>query len=148
MTALIIADDEYFLKELPVARADVLIVCGDLADADISSAAERCGRRQILAVKGNHDSGAPFRKPIVDLHLRTVEFQGLTFGGFCGAWRYKPVGHYLFEQHEVERMLSNFPRVDIFVTHNSPRLIHERDEDVHVGFAGFNTYGCAVRPDG
>jgi len=98
MTALVIADDEDFLKALPVAPADVLISCGDLPDADILMAAERCGCRQIFAVKGNHDSGAPFRKPIVDLHLQTFQFEGITFGGFCGAWRYKPVGHYLFEQ--------------------------------------------------
>src|SRR6478609_3722366 len=146
MTVLVIADDEYFLKGLPVAPADVLISCGDLADADILTAGERSGCRQIFAVKGNHDSGAPFRKPIIDLHLRTVEFQGITFGGFCGAWRYKPVGHYLFEQHEVEQLLSNFPRVDILVAHNSPRLIHERDEDTHVGFAAFNTYLSRTRP--
>ena len=60
MTALVIADDEYFLKSLPVAPADVLISCGDLPDADIVMAAERCGCQQIFAVKGNHDSGAPF----------------------------------------------------------------------------------------
>ena len=146
MTALVIADDEDFLKALPVAPADVLISCGDLPDADILMAAERCGCRQIFAVKGNHDSGAPFLKPIVDLHLQTFQFEGITFGGFCGAWRYKPVGHYLFEQDEVEQLLSSFPAVDVFVAHNSPRLVHERDEDTHVGFTAFNIYLSRAKP--
>ncbi len=73
-------------------------------------------------VKGNHDYDAPFDPRITDLHLKTVEIDGLTFGGFGGSWRYKPKGAFLFEQDEVSTALSAFPRVDIFVAHNSPRL--------------------------
>jgi Icc-related predicted phosphoesterase len=37
-------------------------------------------------------------------------------------------------------MLRSFPRVDVFIAHNSPRGIHERDDDVHQGFDGFLEY--------
>ena len=40
----------------------------------------------------------------------------------------------------------NFPPVDIFVAHNSPRFIHERDEEVHVGFNAFVRYVRRTKP--
>jgi Icc-related predicted phosphoesterase len=146
MTALVIADDELVANELPEASADLLVSCGDLPDDVILRAAARCGCRHILAVKGNHDSGAPFPPPILDLHLRTVRFHGLVFGGFCGAWKYKPVGHHLFDEAQVETNLASFPAVDVFVAHNSPRLVHDRDDEVHVGFAAFTNYVTRTRP--
>jgi Icc-related predicted phosphoesterase len=140
MNVLIIADDDSAISQLPENRTDLLISCGDLVDLSISRAAARCKCKQILAVKGNHDSSAPFPSPVVDLHLRTFEFDGLRFGGFCGSWKYKPRGNYLFEQSEVEAVLSAFPKVDVFVAHNSPFQIHDKDDDVHLGFVSFASY--------
>jgi len=146
MTLLVIADDESVLNKLPDAQADILISCGDLPDGIILRAAQRCRCRHILAVKGNHDSSASFEAPIVDLHLSSHPVRGLVFGGFCGAWKYKPKGNYLFEQQEVEAALSTFPRVDVLVAHNSPRMIHDRDDEVHVGFNAFNSYISRTHP--
>ena len=146
MNLLVIADDESVGSHIPDCPADVLVSLGDLADDIISQTADRCHCREILAVKGNHDSSAPFRLPIRDLHLVVFRFRGVTFGGFCGSWKYKPRGNYLFEQFEVEQSLSSFPRVDVFLAHNSPRLVHDRDDDVHVGFAAFNNYVERAKP--
>jgi Icc-related predicted phosphoesterase len=146
MNLLIIADDEYVGRNAPESQADVLISCGDIPDETILQAASRCRCREILAVKGNHDSSGPFRQPIRDMHLATFQFRGVTFGGFCGSWKYKPKGNYLFEQSEVENMLAAFPPVDVFVAHNSPRLVHDRDDEVHLGFASFSNYIQRARP--
>ena len=146
MTLLVIADDEALLARLPQAQADVLVSCGDLPDETILRAADRCHCRCILAVKGNHDSSAPFQGPIIDLHLRSHAVRGVTFGGFCGAWKYKPKGNHLFEQAEVESALAAFPRVDVFVAHNSPRMVHDRDDEVHIGFVAFNSYIARAQP--
>lgn len=146
MTLLVIADDETLLSSLPDVPCDTLVSCGDLSDETILRAAARCRCRNILAVKGNHDSSAQFPSPIVDLHLREHTVGGITFGGFCGAWKYKPKGNFLFDQAEVETKLSAFPRVDIFVAHNSPRMIHDREDDVHLGFSAFNTYIDRIHP--
>ncbi len=140
MNLLIIADDESITSRLPEVKTDLLISCGDLPDEVILRAAGRCACNHILAVKGNHDSGANFPTPMVDLHLRIFNFRGISFGGFCGSWKYKPRGHYLFEQSEVETALASFQKVDVFVAHNSPRLTHDRDDDVHLGFVAFNNY--------
>jgi Icc-related predicted phosphoesterase len=143
---MIIADDDSVAALVPDVRVDLLVACGDLADVSIARAASRCKPRSIFAVKGNHDSNAPFPSPIGDLHLQTRTFEGLTFGGFAGSWKYKPRGHHLFEQSEVEAALMDFPRADILVTHNSPRLVHERDDDVHIGFTALNSYIAKQQP--
>jgi Icc-related predicted phosphoesterase len=140
MTALVIADDDSAINQLPENRADVLISLGDVLELSMNRAAARCGCRNIVAVKGNHDSASPFAAPVVDLHLKTFEFGGLRFGGFGGSWKYKPRGHHLFEQHEVESALRTFPKVDVFVAHNSPLGIHDIDDEVHTGFAAFLPY--------
>ena len=146
MNLLIIADDESVARQLPNLRADLLISCGDLPDEVILEAAQTCKCRAVFAVKGNHDSSGQFRLPIQDLHLKTSPFAGLTFGGFCGSWKYKPRGNYLFEQSEVANALSVFRPVDIFVTHNSPHHVHDRDDEVHTGFVAFNSYIARIQP--
>lgn len=146
VNALIIADDEFAAKQTPKCAADVLISLGDMPDSVILEVAARCGCKEVLAVKGNHDSAAPFPNPIRDLHLKTINFGGVVFGGFCGSWKYKPKGHHLFEQEEVEHLLNDFPPVDVFIAHNSPRLIHDRDDEVHLGFIAFSNYIARASP--
>lgn len=93
-----------------------------------------------MAVRGNHDLNAPFPAGVIDLHLNVVSFGGLKFGGFGGSWRYKSRGYNLYTQEEAERLLESIPPVDIFVAHNSPAGVHERDSDAHQGFRTFNAY--------
>jgi len=142
----IIADDENVAQQVPELPADLLLSLGDLPDETILRIAGRCGCREILAVKGNHDGSAPFAAPIRGLHLKTFAFRGVRFGGFCGVWKYKPKGNHLFEQGDVERLMRGFPPVDVFLAHNSPRLIHDREDDVHTGFVAFNNYITKAAP--
>jgi Icc-related predicted phosphoesterase len=140
MNLLFIADDESLGSGLPECNVDILVSCGDLPDPIILEAARKCHCREVVAVKGNHDSSGSFPVPVRDLRLNIFGFRGVTFGGFCGSWKYKPRGNYLFEESEVDRLMGPFSPVDIFVAHNSPRLIHDREDDVHLGFAAFNNY--------
>jgi len=146
MKLAIICDDEFEARRIPAQEVDVLVSLGDLPDSVILEVANQCCPKEILAVKGNHDSAAPFPKPIRDLHLKTFTLDGVTFGGFCGAWKYKPKGNYLFEQDEVEKFMADFPAVQIFISHNSPRGVHDRDDEVHVGFVGLSNYIARVKP--
>lgn len=43
-------------------------------------------------------------------------------------------------------MLAAFPPVDIFLSHNSPRGIHDREDEVHYGFEGLTTYISKENP--
>lgn len=146
MNLLILADDDACERKIGDERADVLVSCGDIADGVIARIAAKVEAAQVLAVKGNHDSSGTFPGPIVDLHLREYTLDGIRFGGFAGSWRYKPRGNYLFDQEEVERLMATFPAVDVFVAHNSPRRIHDRDDNVHFGFDAFVSYIERAKP--
>ena len=146
MRALILADIDELHWYHGRGHADLVLAVGDTADSLILEAANAYGAPRIFAVKGNHDATTAFTEGITDLHLARVEFGGLTFGGFHGAWRYKPRGPYLFEQAEVAALLAAFPSVDIFVAHNSPQTVHAKDDGIHTGFAAFDTYIAQRRP--
>lgn len=145
MKLLVIADDDSFSKG-PVERADVLISCGDISDQVILQVAQAAACSRIFAVKGNHDGAGPFPDPISDLHLRTENYSSLTLGGFRGSWKYKPRGHFLYDQDEVAESMAKMPAVDIFVAHNSPRHVHDKDDEVHTGFEAFVAYIRRARP--
>ena len=139
MKLAVIADDD--TCPIPTGDSvDALVSCGDVIDDYIFYSARKLNAPPILAVKGNHDSSAEFPEEIVDLHLNVHEFRGIRFGGFNGSWKYKPRGNYIYEQDEVERFLRGFPTVDVFVAHNSPWGVHDRDDDIHYGFKAFNEY--------
>lgn len=143
---LVIADIEDLRWKHGSGHADVLLSCGDVPDQVILEAADAWGCGLIFAVKGNHDAIFPFPSPIVDLHLKIVEHDGIRFGGWNGAWKYKPRGHFLYDQAEVAASLCSFPPTDVFLSHNSPRGIHDRDDGVHVGFDGLGSYVARAKP--
>ena len=146
MNILVLADDDGTRHQLTNQPADLVLSLGDLSDQIILNIAKQARCSRIFGVKGNHDSGRPFPRPIVYLHLVVQTVDWIRFGGFNGSWRYKPKGHFLYEQQEVERLLAEFPPVDVFVAHNSPRNIHECDTNAHQGFDAFISYIKRVQP--
>lgn len=146
MNVLVLADDESCEQQVGDEPAEVVIACGDFHEAVIARIAQKVRAAHVLAVKGNHDGSGEFPDPIVDLHLREYTLGGIRFGGFAGSWRYKPRGYHLFDQEEVTRLLASFPPVDVFVAHNSPRGVHDRDDHVHYGFDAFVSYIELAKP--
>ncbi len=146
MILLVIADDDGVRDKVEPKKADLLISCGDIAESTILQVARRTDCSCICAVKGNHDSHLDFQPPIVDLHLALQEQNGLRLGGFNGSWKYKPRGNYLYEQSDACRLLADFPAVDVFVSHNSPRHVHDREDEVHLGFDAYVEYIQRAQP--
>jgi uncharacterized protein len=146
MRAILIADDDSLVGKIPNESADVLISLGDIYDSTIERAQKGYRFPKVFAIKGNHDAETNFPAGVIDLHLTVSEHQGIRFGGFCGCWKYKPRGRYLFEQSEVTSALRSFPAVDVFIAHNSPQGLHERDTSVHQGFTAFMDYIDRVQP--
>jgi Icc-related predicted phosphoesterase len=146
MRLLVLADIDDLHWQHGTGHADVLISCGDVSDSVILDAAQawRCAR--IIAVKGNHDSPVAFAVPIMDGHLRVREHCGVIFGGFNGSWRYKPRGHFLYDQAEAAALLPGLPEADVLISHNSPRGVHDREDGVHCGFDGLRAYMERAKP--
>lgn len=146
MRVLAIADDDSLVGQLGATGVDLMLCLGDLWDSSLEKARERYAPGKVFGVRGNHDSAAPFPPFVESLHLEIRHHGALSFAGFGGSWRYKPRGHHLFEQEEVSLLLRDFPRVDVFIAHNSPRGVHERDDHVHQGFDGFSEYIDRTQP--
>lgn len=146
MRILVLADLDDLHWRGASEGADLVVACGDVADALILEAAAAAGCDTIFAVKGNHDSAAPFPDPIVDLHLAAAAFQDTTFAGLNGCWRYKPRGHFLYDQHEAQALVERLPAAQVLVSHNSPLGVHDRDDEVHLGFAALHSYLRRSKP--
>lgn len=146
MRLLILADIDDTHWSGASGQADIVLSCGDVSDNVILEAATAYTCSTIFTVKGNHDSPMPFKEPIKGLHLQVHEYEGITFGGLNGSWKYKLRGHFLYEQWEVDTFLASFPHVDILLSHNSPRGIHDRDDDIHTGFDGLRSYILQKQP--
>jgi uncharacterized protein len=147
LNIIAIADDDYLVGHIePNAEVDILISLGDLYDVTLQKAIDLYAPEHVLAVRGNHCVDDEFPVPTIDLHLQTIELFGLTFGGFSGSWQYKKVGNHMYTQDEAHQLLENFPAVDVFIAHNSPRGIHERDTGIHQGFDAFIEYIDRAQP--
>ena len=146
MRILVLSDIQDFHWKHGAGQADLILSCGDVSDQVILEAAEAYGCSTVFAVKGNHDRNIPFPEPIVDIHLHVQEIDDLKFGGLNGSWKYKPRGHFLYEQREVTGFLSSFPPVNVFLSHNSPRGIHDQEDEVHFGFEGLSAYIQRTKP--
>jgi len=151
MKLLLISDIDELHWRNGSGQADLILSLGDVADQVILEASKAYNCPHVFAVRGNHDhdEGQPFPKPIIDLHMSTQKFNGMTFGGLNGAL--KPHSHpaiipFLYEQTEVCRYMSAFPPVDILISHNSPRGVHERNDDSYAGFDGLMNYLFEHKP--
>ncbi len=138
MKFLVVSDCEAGMPSLPPGQPDVVISCGDVPGDVLGRVLHRYPA-PCLGVLGNHDpSVAP--PGLVDVHLRVVEVEAVTFAGFEGSWRYKPRGHHLYDEAEVSPLLKNSRPVDVFVAHNPPAGIHDTEDGIHNGFAAFRRY--------
>lgn len=146
MRVLYLADIDNIHWQNGPSETHLIIALGDVADSVIMEAWEANAAPPVFAVKGNHDASAPFPEGITDLHLKTVKLHGVTFGGFNGSWQYKPRGHFLYKQDEVTNLLKDFPRVDVFIAHNSPMHLHAKDDGIHCGFEAFDQYIAEKQP--
>ncbi len=144
MLILAIADHkpEESIKDI-LRRQPVDLICtlGDLTYFSIKELAEIKDIPKI-GVYGNHCSGNYFDSlGITNLHLKTLSYQGLVFGGFEGSHRYKNSGGIMYSQEEAEAMLKDFPAVDVMIAHSPPWGINdEPDDPVHQGFKALRKY--------
>lgn len=143
---ILISDDDDQVGFLQPDELDVLISLGDLYDVTLKKAIDIYAPEHVLAVRGNHDVISEFPPPTVNLHMACIEIGGIRFGGFAGCWKYKSRGEHLYEQNQVSAMLAQFPPVDVFIAHNSPKGIHERDLGIHQGFEAFIEYIDRAQP--
>lgn len=136
--------------------ADLVISCGDLSYLYLEFIITLLDK-PLYFVHGNHDplqeinEGEPRSQPLggINLHRRIVRDQDLLLAGVEGSVLYNDQNPYQYRQGMMWRhvlrlvpgMLFNkaiYGRyLDIFVTHASPRGIHEGEDWTHQGIRAF-----------
>jgi len=136
---------------------DLIFCLGDIEDYWLSQRiTELKPAFGVLGIKGNHDSAGSLIHSRADISFQqqTIDLRGksLTFFGIPGSWKYKPFGHWLYTQEEMQEKLTSIPRVDFVLSHNSPANIgHERrgetmPDGVHQGFQALTDYIASHQP--
>jgi Icc-related predicted phosphoesterase len=144
LRALALADEAPYLP-IPglLARGVDLVLClGDLTRHDLEALADV--QLPKLGVFGNHDDGGEFEGlGIENVHLRSVELCGLTFGGFSGSHEYRPAKgtRLMWSQKQASKLLDRFGHVDVMLAHSPPLGVNDdADDPAHVGLQGLRDY--------
>lgn len=132
----------YLLSDRPptmsaeqIKTADMIITLGDL-EGSYLNIFDRITNKQKIGVYGNHCfRGYLDTHGFINLHLKTIEIGGVTFGGFEGALRYKEsVYHPMWTQEEAMALIQSLPSVDVLITHSPPYGFHDWPGDLaHTG---------------
>lgn len=144
--------------------SDLVISCGDLSYSYLEYIISMLDK-PLYYVRGNHASRIEFaeagikRAPEggIDLHRKTVEYNGLLLAGIegCGQYNYGP---YQYSQNEmwlwvfslIPGLLANYLRfgryLDVFVTHAPPAGIHDMKDLPHRGIKAFNWLDRVFKP--
>lgn len=135
---------------------DLIISCGDLPYYYVEYVLSTLDR-PLLFVRGNHANKIEYSKSgnrtgprgALDLHRKAIMFENILFAGVEGSVRYNK-GDFQYTQGEmwghvlrmVPQLLYNrmaYGRfLDVFVTHASPRGIHDKPDPAHVGANAFH----------
>ena len=129
-------------------KVDLICTLGDLDYFSLQEL-EKITNIPKIGVYGNHCSGTYFESlNIYNLHLKTFEHNGITFGGFEGSIRYKESMYAkMYTQEEAQELLKDFPTVDVFLAHSPPYGINDEPESFsHQGFIAIKEYIESKKP--
>jgi Icc-related predicted phosphoesterase len=117
---------------------DAVVTLGDLDVAWIETLADVSLPK--LGVYGNHDAPYMPSLGITDLHLRSMDVDGVTFAGFEGCVRYRP-GEHQFTQEEASSLVRSLPAADVLICHAPPAGVNDEPGDrAHEGFLGLREW--------
>lgn len=122
-------------------RFDAVLLLGDIDILLLQSIKENFKNKPMIGVLGNHDYPGDLQYVgIPDIHGKRARMKGWTFLGVEGCIRYKAGEAPLHEQDEITNLLRSMPEVDIVLSHNSPKGIHDKPDAAHVGYEGLLAY--------
>ena len=154
MNILIFSDIHYkFDKEEinyinSLQNIDVVILCGDIIIEVLEIINVKfAGKIPVYYVSGNHDDPEQYLKypDMKNLHLKTVDINGIIFGGYEGCFKYKENNPYHKTHKESIAELKNLPHCDIFITHDVPYNIFKFPEP-HCGLKGITKFIKKKKP--
>lgn len=151
MKVLVLADDvsnQTNFKEIYQNNPfEAVFLLGDLEESAVKKLLAL--QLPVFGVYGNHCS----TNYLEDLnfnnaHLKAFKYKLITIGGCEGSHRYQErVLRHRFTQEEFKQMLSDFPKVDIFLSHAPPAGVNDEPESrSHQGIVAHRDYLLKHKP--
>lgn len=145
---LAIADTHMTLREEALEKAlnehpiDVCILLGDIYGTEIETILRLIPEGiPICGVLGNHDGWTLLDfYEIPCLEEQVVEVQGVRIVGLNGSLRYKNTDSPMYMDKESVEVVSKLPAADLFISHDSPKFLHNRHDMAHSGLLGVGHY--------
>ncbi len=143
---LVISDyDGLRFQEQVKPPIDFIISCGDV-QVRVLEEIYNLFNKPIFAIKGNHDSTAPFPRFVMDVHFKVVQHRNWLIGGWRGVPSYKGTGPYEWDDLEAMDRLSKFPYVDIFICHAPLPGLTDKTDYAHHGSEAILKYVREKQP--
>ena len=100
----------------------------------------------IYGILGNHDyDGQLEEMDIPNFEGKMIEFNGVTFTGMHGSFKYKNSDAPMLTNEESIELAKILPTCDIFLTHDKARTNNE--ENSHSGLEGITQYILDKKPE-
>lgn len=132
---------------------DIILFLGDNDYYDLDAVVNAFPKVPKFGVLGNHDMILDGKPTVLDeagipnIHLKTVECNGIIIGGFEGSIRYKDSTCYpLYTGGESVELLADFLYCDLFITHSPPQFFEPDNITSHTGLLGIGKYVREKRP--
>lgn len=120
---------------------DVCFLLGDLTGRDLKRVKDTISPRiPIYGLLGNHNSfGDLIYYGIEDIHGKKIIVNDIPIVGWQGSIKYKDIEFPSFTDHESLAFAMYLPKVEILLSHDSPKYYHGKDF-AHSGLRGITKY--------
>ena len=138
---------EDFLSDIE-DKIDIVFILGDMSERDMFVAKEIAKKYKALiyGILGNHDyDGQLEEMDIPNFEGKMIEFNGVTFTGMHGSFKYKNSDSPMLTNEESIELAKILPTCDIFLTHDKARTNNE--ENSHSGLEGITQYILDKKPE-
>lgn len=138
---------EDFLSDIE-DKIDIVFILGDMSERDMFVAKEIAKKYKALiyGILGNHDyDGQLEEMDIPNFEGKMIEFNGVTFTGMHGSFKYKNSDAPMLTNEESIELAKILPTCDIFLTHDKARTNNE--ENSHSGLEGITQYILDKKPE-
>ncbi len=146
ITILVITDCHHLtieeIEKVENLKYDVCLLLGDINCTYLDMILKFVPINKIYAVLGNHDEyGLLESKNINNIHLKTIDVNGVKILGFEGSSRYKQGNIPMYSQKDSVKLLKKCEKADILVSHDSVYKLYAKSNDkAHCGLKGITKY--------
>ena len=142
---LLVISDCHSLTEEEAAKLaglqyDLCFFLGDINENYLTMLLKYIPKEKTYGIHGNHDEyGLLESFNIPNIHLKTIEYNGITILGYEGSHRYKRGAYVMHTQEESQHDLKQAPAADILISHDGPYQLYHTSMS-HSGFQGITDY--------